>query len=321
MKKENTRRYRWTTAERSVRGFTLIELLVAMVVASIVLGAIISTYLTTSKSYTLQREMARMQQNLQAAMYLIKNDLRNAGRGGSLDGTVGLVQDGSVITWDPIAKYNADADDANGYPGISMSSYIDSNNNGRIDDDEKDTTRVVRYWVDDPDGDGRRGLYRQDASITANVWSSTGWDLVFDGIEDISFAYAFDNDQDLELDRNGTAVIWGIDTNSQAGLDTNADSNGDGDIDASDDSNGDDIINTTDGSLGGVEIELARIKAVRIWLLARSRVSYPDFTDNSTYALGHKLIDMSDAANVGRRNFRHKMLTGAVALQNRQWLP
>jgi hypothetical protein len=60
---------------------------------------------------------------------------------------------------------------------------------------------------------------------------------------------------------------------------------------------------------------------VRIWLLARSRQAYRQFEDNSTYVLGHKVIDMSLEDNADRRKFRHKMLVGAVAIQNHYRAP
>jgi hypothetical protein len=68
-------------------------------------------------------------------------------------------------------------------------------------------------------------------------------------------------------------------------------------------------------------VPLVDIRVVRIWLLARSRVAYNDFIDNSTYVVGNKVVDMSDPVNAGLRNFRHKLLEGAIALQNHLWVP
>jgi type IV pilus assembly protein PilW len=302
-----TRQYRTNKTNKwrsmSSQGFTLVELLVAMVVAAIAMGAIYSVYISVVRSYSVQRELAHMQQSMRAAMYLIKDDLRNSGREPLMTGAVGITN---------VSRFNGDADDASGYPGITMTSMFDSDGDGQAD---TDIVRTISYRVWDSDGDGRRELRRQDSlSPDPNAWY-----LVFDGIEDISFAYAFDNDNDMDLDRNNNdanaTVVWGINTDNIVGLDTNADNIPDGNIDENDDGDGDGDIDNADGGLGA-QIPLEDIRAVRIWLLARSRTAYPDYQDTQTYVLGHKVINMQDAANANRRNFRHKMLVSAVALNN-----
>jgi len=296
-------------SRRTEFGFSLLELLVAMLIASVAMGAIYAIHISTSDSYAHQREIAHMQQNLRAAMHLIKNDIRNAGREPTHNGRVGITD---------VTRYNPDADDPNGYPGITMTSFIDDDlpRDGILDD----TIRTIAYRVFDSDNDGRRELRRWDSESPAPAW-----ELVFDGIEDISFAYAYDSNNDLGLERSGIlggsgTVIWGINTDAIVGLDTNADNLADGDINALDDNDGDGIINTVDGNLG-TQIPMRNIRAVRIWLLARSRIAYPDFVDNRVYPLAHKILDMGAAANAGRNNFRHRLLVGAVALNNYQRIP
>jgi len=240
-------------------------------------------------------------------MYLIKNDLRNAGRNPLMYGTVGITNVGRV---------NADADAPNGYPGITMTSWMDTDGDG---ESESATIRTITYNVMDLDNDGRRELRRQD-SLNGGAWT-----LVFDGIEDIGFAYAYDNDNDNDLDRAAgaggvTTVIWAVHTDNVAGLDTNLDALPDGDINALDDTDGDGVIGPVDGGLGA-QIDLRNIRAVRIWLLARSRRPYRRFTDTAIYTVGDRLIDMTAPANANRNNFRHKLLVGAVALNNFQRIP
>jgi type IV pilus assembly protein PilW len=308
MKRTCTRDSRRGSKSKISSGFTLVELLVAMVVASVAMGAIGSIFISTSKSYAHQRELARMQQNLRAAMYLIKNDLRNSGRNGLMNGTVGITN---------VGRFNADADDASGYPGITMTSLFDADNDGQGD---PGSIRTIAYQVFDADGDGIRELRRQDSRSP----NPAAWDLVFDGIEDIGFAYAFDADNDLDLDRNaagaGSTVMWGIDTDATAGLDTNTDNNADGDIDALDDGDDDGWIDAVDGGLG-TQVALNDIRAVRIWMLARAEATDTTYTDTNTYVLGHKVIDMTKPANANRARFRHRMLVGAVALPNHEWKP
>ena len=64
---------------RENKGFTLIEILVALAVSGLVLAGIYQTYLAQQKSYIVQGEIAKMQQNIRAAMFLMVRELRMAG--------------------------------------------------------------------------------------------------------------------------------------------------------------------------------------------------------------------------------------------------
>ena len=62
------------------KGFTLVELLVAVFVAGIVMTAVYSAYSSQQKSYTVQEQMAEMQQNLRSAMFMMTREIRMAAR-------------------------------------------------------------------------------------------------------------------------------------------------------------------------------------------------------------------------------------------------
>jgi len=79
------------TLRANFRGFTLIEILVAMVVSGLVLSGIYSTYQSQQRSYILQEQIAEMQQNLRASMYLMARELRMAGFNPSGASGVGIV--------------------------------------------------------------------------------------------------------------------------------------------------------------------------------------------------------------------------------------
>jgi len=79
------------TLRANSRGFSLVEILVAMVVSGIVLSGIYSTYQSQQRSYILQEEMAQVQQNLRAAMYLMTRELRMAGFNPSGSSGAGIV--------------------------------------------------------------------------------------------------------------------------------------------------------------------------------------------------------------------------------------
>lgn len=64
---------------RNNKGFTLVEILVGLAVSALVLTAIYQIYLAQQKSYIVQEEVAKMQQNLRAALLMMVSDLRMAG--------------------------------------------------------------------------------------------------------------------------------------------------------------------------------------------------------------------------------------------------
>lgn len=59
-------------------GFTLIELLLTLAIFSIVMAAVLVTYNTQQHTYSVQKSIAEMQQNLRASMFMIARDCRLA---------------------------------------------------------------------------------------------------------------------------------------------------------------------------------------------------------------------------------------------------
>ncbi len=292
-------------ADNATRGFTLVEVLVAIVVSSIMAMGIVIHYVAQNKAYAIQRERAHIQQNLRAAMYMLKNDIRNCGRDPMRSGRYGI---NTIVRFDPD---DPDTILLTGYWGLSMTGLRDIDGDG-IADTGTAAEQTIDYRVMDQDGDGRMELRRLDSLDTTAA--PNNWQLVMDGIEDIGFAFAYD-DGSGDLARSGNAVIWAIDNDN---LD-----NDDEDLDISLDTNEDSDITIADGLNGALAtpIKLARIRAARIWLLARSRHAYPDFTDNSTYVMGSHVLDLTEEDNADRRNFRHLLLTSVVALNNYEMDP
>jgi type IV pilus assembly protein PilW len=56
---------------RSNSGFTLVELLIAIALGLVILAGLFQTFRTQHDTYIVQDQVAAMQQNLRAAMYLI----------------------------------------------------------------------------------------------------------------------------------------------------------------------------------------------------------------------------------------------------------
>jgi type II secretory pathway pseudopilin PulG len=60
-------------------GFTLVELLIAIALGIIVLAVIFSTFKSQQSSYSIQNQISMTQQNLRAALYVITRDIQMAG--------------------------------------------------------------------------------------------------------------------------------------------------------------------------------------------------------------------------------------------------
>lgn len=73
------------------RGFTLVEILIALAISAVVLTAIYQTYHAQQKSYIVQEEVAKMQQNLRAAIIMMAGELRMAGYDPSGSSGAGIV--------------------------------------------------------------------------------------------------------------------------------------------------------------------------------------------------------------------------------------
>jgi len=61
------------------KGFTLIEILVSLLIFSLAMIAIYSTFRSQHRSYYVQEQVVAMQQNIRAAMFMMEKELRMAG--------------------------------------------------------------------------------------------------------------------------------------------------------------------------------------------------------------------------------------------------
>jgi type IV pilus assembly protein PilW len=61
------------------KGITLIELLVALVIGGIIIAGIYRVFVSQSKAYVVQDQVAETQQNIRSAMEILLRDLRMAG--------------------------------------------------------------------------------------------------------------------------------------------------------------------------------------------------------------------------------------------------
>lgn len=247
-------------------GFTIAEILIGMLIGTIVMGAIYSTYVIQSKSSVVQDQVSEMQQNLRAALYMMGKEIRMAG-------------------FNPV-----DAADPNlGITTPSTNSITfaaDFDGNGTLDGDETITYSIPAGTTD---------LCRNDG----------GGDVVLaENIEDLGFAYAFDdndNDSVLETTTVNQNIIWAIDNNGDNQLDVNLDTNDDGDIT---------IADVVGGAVfAGSPVALADIRAVKIWVLARTGRQDDNFSNRNTYVVANQRITPNDS-------FRRRLLTTTVRCMN-----
>lgn len=111
--------------QKRAPGFSLIELLIAIAISGIVLGAVSSLFIMQNKSYSVQEQVAEMQQNARAAMDIMTREIRTAGcdPGGSANaGIVSATSSSINFTQDT----NGDGDTADANENITYSFYTSS---------------------------------------------------------------------------------------------------------------------------------------------------------------------------------------------------
>lgn len=169
---------------------------------------------------------------------------------------------------------------------------IDGNGNGTLtftgdfglgtaDNGVIDTNETFSYSIYDSGSTEAVGNMDLGRNIGA------GRQLLAEGIEALGFAFAYDNDADQQLDTSGGNVLWGIDTDGDNVLDTNV--------------NG-----------GGLPtlVNMDRIRAVRIWLLGRTRGIVRGYRDTNTYVVGNRALG---PFNDG---FQRILLTSTIKCRN-----
>jgi len=153
-----------------------------------------------------------------------------------------------------------------------------SENNGTLDGNETFQYTIADLPIGSPDG---------ILDLARNAGG--GRQLLAEGIEAMGFAFAFDgNDADNQLDTDaGGNVLWGYD------------SDGDNVLDA----------NVAGGGLPS-SMNMDRIRAVRIWVLARTKWDVPNHTDTDSYFIGIRTVP---AFNDNRRRI---LLTSTINCRN-----
>ena len=278
------------------QGMTLIELMIAMVFSSFVIAAIVMAFRSQETSSLVQETVTAMQQNNAAAMNIMTRELRMAGYDLTESGIPGFTTaSSSLINF--TADLNDDGDVSDTNENISYGFKITADPSDTFpDDDDSDRNGIANAGVAD---------LRRD--------TGGGMQSMAEGIQAFNFAYAYDANGDGILDQYTIPVgnpnagqqrtIWAFDS---GGIWYDLDTNSDGDLDALDDTNGDGVI---DGRNTTTTSSVSDVRAVRIWILARSNRKDSKLTDTNTYVVGRRVLIPND-------RFYRRLLTTTVTCRN-----
>ncbi len=299
---------------RNNLGFTLLELMIAMVIASIVAAAIMMSFDSQQKTQVNQQMVVEMQQDARAALYLMQQDIRMAGYDETWEdsNTDGIddnrLSDSKDNDCDGDVDNPTDLDEANDIATIVQagSHLIEI----RQDEDRDGTfcgvNDLITYAlasgssVGTIDADGLADAGAMD--LRRGDPNGGNFEPLAGSIQAIAFGYAFDDDGGapdglVDTDAGGN-IIWAFDSNADGLLDKQLDSNTDG------------VIDEADTPINLVPtVPVNSIRAVRIWILARTRSPLRDHWRAQTFTVGDKVIATDD-------NYERVLLTTTVNCRN-----
>jgi prepilin-type N-terminal cleavage/methylation domain-containing protein len=146
------------------KGVTLIELLVALTILGIVIGAVYRLFIAQTKAYTVQDQVAEVQQNVRGAMEILLRDLRMTGFDD--DSTPGV----TIPT--PISPPAQEGDITVSYEHLAQAV-------------------TVRYWSDAPTSTLKR-------QVTTNPPNSQTTDDLLGNVNAFTITYGIDTDDPLD---------------------------------------------------------------------------------------------------------------------------
>ena len=249
-------------------GFTIIELLMAMMTGIVVLSGIYAAYNSQQKIHAKEQMVVDAQQEVRSAAFFMIREMRLAGM--DEKGTAGA---GFLSAGPHSIQFTVDLDD---------------------DGDVTDPDENVAYGFSagaDADANG----FADDGAAPIKRFT-VGNDDIAEDIHAIGFAYAFDDDEDGDLDfvdSNGNALldvgeeIWAYDSDADGSLDWDNDA----------------------GALLPSAVGYDKIRAVRIWLLARTRRPLRGYSGSKNFIVGDKVVNVND-------NYQYRLLTTTVKCRN-----
>ena len=159
------------------RGFSLIEVLISVAISSIIITAIYQLFHSQQSSYLVQDQVAEMQQNLRAGLFLMTKEIRSAGYDPTSSGNFGFVTDFAAPN--DILTTNIN--------------YATDNN-------------IIAFTMDDDEqgdfdaNDNELVAYRLNTSLNTlerYIWTDNAWKTVATNVDALNFVY---------LDANGNVT-------------------------------------------------------------------------------------------------------------------
>lgn len=136
------------------QGFTLVELMVTLVISFIITGAAYAAYVVQQKNYTIQEEVAVVQQNIRAGLEIMTREMRMAGYDPSFSGKYKiLAANGGSF------RFTADLCENGGDPGTCVMGG-------------ESVTETYQYELYDSSGDGTNDALRRTpagSAIAGNI--------------------------------------------------------------------------------------------------------------------------------------------------------
>lgn len=325
-------------------GFTLVELLITLAVSAIIAVCVFTTYSVQSKTFSTQRQVSKIQQDMRGALYLMESDLLNACRDPDMTNRYHLTDirwygyiDGATLdnVYLPAPFVYAAPPNSiyfDRYPVLEFASQrLDEEPAGALDG-IGDEPVTIRYQVYDFNNDGRPDLGRRIVNLAGDgVIANTQITLVAEGVVAVGYAFAY-NEKDnpngkYEITRTTPAagftlgnIIWAVDGNGDNRLDTNIDITGDGEITVADDISGDGVIDAGDNVNAKLPepVDLDKVVAVRIWLLLQSERESPEnVIDTNKYVVADRIIpDPATNPDGFQDRFKRRVKTVTVAIRN-----
>ncbi len=213
--------------KKKERGVTLVELMIALSMFAVILSAMYNMFNFQQKSYSVQDNVAVMQQNVRVGLGYMVKEIRMAG----------YIPDGI-----PPNKLSPSNDSLPSSPfttnGVSESveEATASSITFQADIDGDNITEAVRYILDAGNEVLTREVWQWNAGTTS--WdASTGPEIVAEDIENIVFTYTLlasaqglangiDDDGDGSVDEQGELIFWDIDNGVDDDGDGNVDEDG-----------------------------------------------------------------------------------------------
>lgn len=292
VKVENKEKKHFSTSYLSNnKGFTLLELFVSMLLGMLVIVLIYAIH--NMQQDTFKRETMKLssQRNLRNSLNLMETEIRMAGYDRMETDLFGITEVRM---------------DANSNGAITFT--LDDGNAGHANNGTLDGDETITYALYDSPMTASTGNF--DLGRTEG---GGGTELLAEGIEALGFAFAFDDDEDGVLDFNdddadgemdappggNEGIYWAVDTDGDDILDTNLDTNKDGRIDVGD-------------GIAGLPFTVSpdRIRAVKIFLLSRTRGPDRGYVDKHSYVVGfRRIINPGD-------NYRRQLMELTVKCRN-----